>query len=98
MHNQIRFPVTAEMVMLPEYSNNEACYRLSGFYAFLLNVLHDCGRMSRDGGFRITAEFMAELIEAYYGIAVRHDLYFMRFLELSESGMAAGSQGVGGTT
>ena len=95
MHNQIRFPVTAEMVMLPEYSNNEACYRLSGFYAFLLNVLHDCGRMSRDGGFRITAEFMAELIEAYYGIAVRHDLYFMRFLELSESGFnAAWQQGV----
>ena len=60
MHNQIRFPVTAEMVMLPEYSNNEACYTLSGFYAFVLNVLHDCGRMSRDGSFRITAEFMPE--------------------------------------
>ena len=95
MYDEMRFPVTAEMVMLPAYRNDEACYKLSGFYAFLLNVLHECGRKSRDEDFHITANFMAKLIEGYFGVAVNHDPLFMRFLELSESGFnAAWQQGV----
>ncbi len=95
MHSQMRFPVTAEMVMLPEYGNNEACCKIAGFYAFLLNVLHECGRKSSDEGFHITSNFMAKLIEGYFGVAVSHDPLFMRFLELSEDGFnAAWKQGV----
>ena len=95
MHDEMRFPVTAEMVMLPAYRNDEACCKLSGFYAFLLNVLHECGCKSRDKGFHITANFMAKLIEGYFGVTVNHDPLFMRFLELSEGGFnAAWQQGV----
>ena len=95
MHDEMRFPVTAEMVILPAYRNDEACCKLAGFYAFLLNILYECGRKSRDEGFHITANFMAKLIEGYYGVAVNHDPLFMRFLELSEGGFnAAWQQGV----
>lgn len=95
MHDEIRFPVTAEMAMPPEYSSNEACCKLYGFYAFLLNILHECGRKNRDKGFHVTANFMAELIEGYFGVAVSHDPFFMRFLKLSEDGFnAAWKQGI----
>ena len=95
MHDEMRFPVTGEMVMLPAYRNNEACCKIAGFYAFLLNVLYECGRKSRDKGFHITTNFMVKLIEGYFGVAVKHDPLFMRFLELSEGGFnAAWQQGI----